>query len=260
MGRDPRPLEPGTTYHVMARGNDRRPVFLSDDDHEDFVGRLGHVVFRYEWHCLAYCLMGNHFHLAVTTPQGNLSDGMRDLLAGFARTSNLRNGRSGHLFGRRYTSVVVEGDRQLIATLGYILNNPVRAKLTQRPEQWRWSNCAALLGLVPSVRFSSDAETLRLFDSNVASARRLLIELMGYYRDGEGLPDTQVEAAAWLVETDDVGQRLRPSLTEIFDDAPPNAATEAALAAGYRQGEVADFLGISASAVSHRRRYRARSA
>jgi REP element-mobilizing transposase RayT len=178
VGRPPRPIGGGITYHAMARGNDRRGIFASDDDRHDFLRRLGRVSARHGWRCLAYCLMGNHFHLVVTTPTGSLPDGMRDLLGGFARSANRRNEHTGHLFGDRYREVVVDSDRQLVAALAYVLNNPVRADLVTSSDRWPWSSCAALLGLEPAPSFLSVPDALSVLSGDMSAAREALRSLL----------------------------------------------------------------------------------
>jgi putative transposase len=254
MGREPRPVWAGASYHAMARGNNRQPVFLSDADREDFLTRLGQVAERHAWRCLAYCLMGNHFHLAVTTERGNLPEGMRDLLAGFARSSNRRNGRSGHVFGHRYTTVPICNDGQFESTIAYILNNPVRAGLVAQPEDWHWSSCAATFGLALARSFLCISDALDVFDLNHASARESLRRLM---RDSVAPLEPSAIPASGIPPVASGGQvahSVRPSLTEIFSTAPPAEALRSALALGYRQADVARHLGLTPQAVSYRAR------
>ncbi len=77
-----RPLRieyPGAVYHITSRGNERKAVFADDQDRANFLNTLQHVNKRYNWLCHAYCLMTNHYHLLIETPDGNLSLGMRQL-------------------------------------------------------------------------------------------------------------------------------------------------------------------------------------
>ena len=69
----------GAFYHVTLRGNASQPVFLNDKDRSDFLDTLADVVERYWWLCHAYCLMDNHYHLVIETPEANLSKGMRQM-------------------------------------------------------------------------------------------------------------------------------------------------------------------------------------
>ena len=89
MGRDPRPVADGAIYHLMARGNRKQPIFLDDDDRRMFLRMLSRVCMQYGWTCYGYCLMGNHIHLAIKTPVGNLPDGMRHLLGRYMRLAAL---------------------------------------------------------------------------------------------------------------------------------------------------------------------------
>ena len=77
MPRRPRELVAGGIYHVFARGNRREPIFFDDDDRLGYLAIWGSVAEELEWRCLAYCLMDNHYHLLLETPEPNLSRGMR---------------------------------------------------------------------------------------------------------------------------------------------------------------------------------------
>ncbi|TGU73894.1 hypothetical protein E4633_00005 [Geomonas terrae] len=77
-----RPLRiefPFAIYHVTSRGNARDDIFIDDSDRRTFLGTLQSVLLRYNWLCHAYCLMSNHYHLIIETPDANLSHGMRQL-------------------------------------------------------------------------------------------------------------------------------------------------------------------------------------
>ena len=145
MGRAVRIIHADEAYHLTARGSNRGTIFIDDDDRQRFVMRLGTAAQRYEWSCLAYCLMGNHIHVVTRAPAGSIARGMRDLLGGHARHFNSRHDRSGHVFGSRFHHVHIASERQLLATLRYVALNPVRAGLVERPEEWAWSSYASLM-------------------------------------------------------------------------------------------------------------------
>ena len=84
MSRPLRIEYPGAVYHITSRGNEKKPVFKDDQDRENFLNTLQHVNKRYNWICHAYCLMTNHFHLVVQTPEANLSKGMQWLNGKYA--------------------------------------------------------------------------------------------------------------------------------------------------------------------------------
>jgi putative transposase len=150
MGRAPRIEYEGAVYHVTNRGNGQETVFRVESDWKDFLGILGDVVAECDWRIYAYCLMGNHYHLLLETPRPNLSEGMRQLDLQYTRRYNCRHERSGHVFQGRYWSGLVLHDNYLIDAASYVLLNPVRARLVHSPEEWRWSSCAAMAGLVTS--------------------------------------------------------------------------------------------------------------
>jgi REP element-mobilizing transposase RayT len=100
----------GALYHITARGNERRSIFLGnlDDDRTAFLDVLAATCDRFNWICHAYCLMTNHYHLLVETPDANLSKGMRQLNGVYTQYVNRRHGRVGHLFQGRFKAILVE--------------------------------------------------------------------------------------------------------------------------------------------------------
>jgi putative transposase len=140
MARRPRSTlpDPGV-YHVTTRGVARQPIFLDDDERRLFLRLLGAVANQHDWRCHVFCLMTNHYHVVVETGLASLAAGMRRLNGAYAQGFNRRHRRSGHLFGSRYASWVVETDEHLLATCEYVLQNPVRAGLCRTPEDWPWA-------------------------------------------------------------------------------------------------------------------------
>jgi putative transposase len=173
MSRPPRVQVPGGLYHVTARGDNREPIFLDDRDREKHLGLLDEVVLHEEWSCFAYCLMTNHFHLLIETPEPNIAHGMQALNGRYAQRFNRRHGRVGHLFERRYDSVLIESDCHLAEVERYIVLNPFRAQLRQRAEDWPWSSYRATAGLARAPRFLDVDRVLMEFgrDPRVGRAR-----------------------------------------------------------------------------------------
>lgn len=130
----------GALYHVTARGNRQESIFYGDDDRAMFLRTLGKVVSRYNWICHAYCLMDNHYHLMIETPEGNLSAGMRQLNGVYTQTLNRSHGKVGHVFQGRFKSIVVEKDSYLLELCRYIVLNPVRIGCCAHPDEWAWSS------------------------------------------------------------------------------------------------------------------------
>src|SRR3954465_5475086 len=144
MPRSLRPELAGGIHHVYARGACRQPIFLDDLDRRRYLATIARVVHRMSWRCLSYCLMGNHMHLLIETPQPNLGRGMQRLHGTYAQGFNRRHEKSGHVFGARFGSTSIVSDIQLWITVGYIACNPVEAGFCKRPEEWLWSSHKAI--------------------------------------------------------------------------------------------------------------------
>jgi putative transposase len=124
-----------------------RPLrFNDDEDRETFLRILAHVNKRYHWLCHTYCLMDNHYHLLVETPDGNLSLGMRQLNGVFTQARNKRYNKTGHLFQGRYKAILIQKDSHLLEVCRYVVLNPIRAKIIEKPEDWKWSSYLATVG------------------------------------------------------------------------------------------------------------------
>ena len=145
MSRQLRLEYPGAICHVMNRGNQRQKIFRNDGDREHFLSALAESCRKTGWQIHAFCLMGNHFHLVVETPECNLVAGMKWLLGVYTKRHNIRHKTCGHLFAGRYKSLMVEGSGNgyLRTVCDYVHLNPVRAKLIRagKPlESFRWSS------------------------------------------------------------------------------------------------------------------------
>ena len=131
MPRQLRLEYPGAIYHVMNRGDHREPIFKDDLDRQKFLLTLGQACGKTGWQVHAYCLMPNHFHLVVETPEANLVAGMKWLLGTYTARFNRRHQIFGHLFSGRYKSLIVDGSGNgyLRTVCDYVHLNPVRAKM-----------------------------------------------------------------------------------------------------------------------------------
>ncbi len=147
-----RPLRiefPGALYHVTARGNAQRDLFLDDEDRERFLSVLDRVVSRFHLLLHAYCLMDNHYHLLLETPEANLSKAMRQINGVYTQAFNRRHGKVGHVLQGRFKAILVDRDRYLLELCRYVVLNPVRARITRKPDTYRWSSYRASAGLAP---------------------------------------------------------------------------------------------------------------
>lgn len=141
-----RPLRlefPGALYHVTSRGNAQGDIYLSDTDRVAWLDTLGDVCRRFNWVCHAYCLMGNHYHILIETPDANLSKGMRQLNGVYTQWFNRAHQRVGHVFQGRFKGILVDRDTYLMELARYVVLNPVRAKMVKRVDQWPWSSYRA---------------------------------------------------------------------------------------------------------------------
>ncbi len=146
MPRARRHFFPGATYHVILRGNQRQPIFYSDDERERFCQLLAEGVERYDHHVVAYCLMTNHIHLAVRAGEVPLSSIFHNLAFRYTRYFNAKHDTCGHLFQGRYKSIPVQSEGHMRALLCYIHLNPVRAKMVEAPQDYKWCSYRAFLG------------------------------------------------------------------------------------------------------------------
>jgi len=129
MARPLRLQYPGALYHVISRGNYRAAIFSEKGAKDAFIECVFTACEKAGWKLHGYVVMANHYHLALETPAGNLSEGMRWLQSTFANRFNRYRKENGHVFQGRYKALVVEDLLGLGAVTHYIHLNPVRAKL-----------------------------------------------------------------------------------------------------------------------------------
>lgn len=149
MGRPLRITYPGAHYHVTSRGNEQKDVFKSRRDREQFLSYLESASTRYKATLHAYCLMTNHYHLLLETPEGNLPEIMRHINGAYTNYFNTKRKRAGHLFQGRYKAILIEADEYLMELSRYIHLNPVRAGMTLKPEEHPWSSYNCYIGAQP---------------------------------------------------------------------------------------------------------------
>jgi putative transposase len=134
----PRPLRsdlPDGIYHVITRGVAGTQIFVDDHDRRTFLVWLADVVRRFKWRWYALCLMDTHYHLVIETTRVSLSAGLKRLNGLYAQGFNERHERSGHLFGDRFWSSLIETEEHFRAACRYVVCNPV----CDEPEDWPWT-------------------------------------------------------------------------------------------------------------------------
>jgi putative transposase len=172
--RPPRVLVPNGIYHVTARGNRRQRIFVDSDDHVRFLRLFVAIADRRRWRCHGYCLMPNHYHLLIETPNADISRGMQHLNGAYANAFNEEHGLDGHLFQGRFHAVLVESTWHLLELTRYLAVNPVAAGLCAHPADWPWGSYAGLIGAAPLSSFVAVDELLRCFASDATRARQAL--------------------------------------------------------------------------------------
>jgi putative transposase len=140
----------GAMYHVMSRGDRREKIFLDDVDRQDFIKTLAEACQKTNWQVHAYCLMPNHYHLVLETPEPNLVAGMAWLQSTYTIRLNHRHQLFGHVFGGRYKAQLVDGSANgyLRTACDYVHLNPVRAGMLLAAERllsFPWSSFGAYM-------------------------------------------------------------------------------------------------------------------
>ena len=166
MGRPLRIEYPGALYHVTSRGNERRDIFLDDSDRRKFLDILEDYHDRYGILIYCYVVMDNHYHVVVETPQGNLLKVMHGINSGYTGYFNRKYGRAGHLFQGRYKGILVERDAYLLELSRYVHLNPIRARMVDRPERYKWSSYPGYIWKRKEVLWVEYVWVLSQFGSN----------------------------------------------------------------------------------------------
>lgn len=266
----------GAIYHITSRGNEKKPIFKDDKDRLIFLNILKDVNKRYNWLCHAYCLMDNHYHLIIETLDGTLSRGMRQLNGVYTQTFNKRHDRVGHIFQGRYKAILIDKENYLLEVCRYAVLNPVRAKIVEAPEKWKWSSYRGTAGLENPHPSLTTNWILGQFGIKKGLAEKKYIQFIREGAEKEPLW-TNLKAQILLGEEPFIdrfggylkGQKEiqeiprnqryinRPKLDELFEKnvikhkfTRDKKIAEAVERYGYSQKEVADYLKMHYSTIS----------
>lgn len=262
----------GALYHVTARGDRKKDIYEDDDDRHAFLSVLAGVADRFNWLVHAYCLMSNHYHLLIETPDGNLAKGMRQLNGVYTQYSNRRYGRTGHLFQGRYKAILVQKESYLLEVARYVVLNPVRAQMVRSAGDWPWSSYRATAGRRDTPAWLTTDWILSAFASRRADA---VLKYRRFVSEGRGQPAPWHALANQVLLgdehfVDDMQNRLRQQnrdLAEVPRHQRPgralsldhyaesassrNAAIAAAYGSGgYSMSEIGAHFGLHYSTVS----------
>lgn len=269
-----RPLRiefPNAAYHITSRGNARQRIFLDARDYSTFLEILCSVVKKLNWILHVYCLMSNHYHLLLETPEGNLSRGMRQLNGIYTQQFNRRHNRIGHVLQGRYKAILVDKDNYLLELCRYVVLNPVRAGVVRSPKEWQWSSYGSTTGYRKGIPCLTTEWILLQFGNERKEASRRYRE---FVREGlkEESPLKEVKGQLFLGEDSFIERfqqlmkdkealkeipRLqryvaRPLLEEILKKRKLEDVSiyRAHVKYGYTLKEIGEYLGVHYTTVS----------
>ncbi len=270
MARPLRIQFPGALYHITARGNAKQNIFLNKDDFNDFLTILCKVSKRYHLLLHCYCLMHNHYHLLLETPEGNLSQGIRQLNGTYTQHINKKYQTVGHLLQGRFKSILVEKENYLLALSRYIALNPLRANLVEDPKNWPYSSYPQAIGVAKKIHCLFPDWILSQFGPDKKSAQISYQDfvLSGIHTES---PLKQVKGQIFLgseyflakmekfmeqKRQTEIPRKqlyaLRPSLEKIFqtNDKREIIIYQASQKYGYTLKEIGQYLGLHYTTIS----------
>lgn len=262
-----RPLRlefPHALYHITARGDRREAIYDDDLDRRLFLDILADTVADFNWLVHAYCLMSNHYHLLVETPDGNLSAGMRQLNGVYTQRSNRKHGRVGHVFQGRYKAILVDRDNYLLEVARYVVLNPVRAGMVRLAQDWAWSSYGAMTGQVDAPRWLETDVLLSAFGATRDAAMHSYARFVAEGLKAQPLWD-KLQGQVYLGDAGFVARMLskvagtpalqipqvqrRAPAVPLAEIAAAHADRDAAIAAAHATGhysytEIAAYFGV----------------
>jgi len=261
----------GALYHVTSRGNEKKAIYLEESDFELFLSLLAEVCLRFNWVIHSYCLMTNHYHLVIETPDGNLSRGMRHLNGVYTQRFNSKHRRVGHLYQGRYKAILVDKKSYLLELCRYVVLNPVRAKMVKEPNEWLWSSYLVTIGELDGFdRLATDAILLKFGKQRSQAIERFqvfVLQGMGkdiwgdlkhqiYLGDRNFVAKQMKYLKSYEGELSEVPlkQRRKPAKTlaeyQKVSGNRNNAIVKAYQSGGYTMEAIANYFGCHYSTVS----------
>jgi REP element-mobilizing transposase RayT len=252
-------------YHVTSRGDRQEDIYEDDLDRNNFLNVLASVIKQFNWLCYAYCLMDNHYHLLIQTPDGNLSKGMRQLNGVFTQACNRRHRKTGHLFQGRYKGILVDKDAYLLELTRYLVLNPVKAGLVIDSADWKWSSYLAMTGQADTPEWLSTEYILAQFATKRKTAIRKYIEFVNagikndsiwsqlnnqiYLGDAEFINNVQhhMEDKETDIQIPKVQKRAQPQPLDYYERHAVDrdaALIEAYSSGGYSYQQLGNYFGL----------------
>jgi REP element-mobilizing transposase RayT len=228
----------GAFYHVMHRGNAGEDLFRSESDREKLLHYFSKAVERYAIKVHTYCLMTNHYHLLIETPQPNLSQAIKWINVSYAAYFNHKRKRRGHLFQGRFKAVLVDADEYLKHLSRYIHLNPLRAGMVENCRDYRWSSYPAFGGYTKPPEWLETHWLLSIFGNDQREAKKRYRDFVEEAQNQEiDDPSKDVVSGVILGSVDFVNWVKKEFLTKLADvkelpqlrSLKPGRATEAVL-------------------------------
>ena len=235
-------------HHIYNRGVAKNDIFLCDQDKEKFLEILSEVSREYKFNIHSFCLMSNHYHILLENKKENLSDGMRQLNAKYANFFNKKYKRVGHFWQDRFKSWFVLGDNYLFTLFKYIESNPIKAHLSKKVGEYKYSATYSILrDCVPFFLRNSfvlrDYNTTELFEALKISLNETELENLKKFKKKK-----------FKFKNKEVVEIIKTQLNEFFMDIDSrekrNLAIQEAYLNDYRKSEIARELGLSSAGVS----------
>ncbi len=247
----------GAYYHVMNRGAGRQDIFARDAHRHLFLELLRetHEMFRAEVH--AYCLMDNHYHLLVSTPEGNLNRIMRHLNGVYTQRYNRLEKTDGPLFRGRYKAILVDVDAYLLNVSRYIHLNPVSANIVKQAHGYRWSSYRAYIGKTKPSLWLNTEQTLKKNHSPILGRPAFVKKMQKRIQPDQEIPQhKQLRPPVSLAQVvqltaREFGTAKAQLLQASRGRGHANVARTAAMyvsrtVAGYSLNEIAEYFGLNA--------------
>lgn len=270
MARKYRAPTAGGFYHVMNRGNNKQDIFLDRGDAQFFMKYLAKGCKNANVRIHAYCLMRNHYHLLVETPEANLSYALAIIQSPYAQHFNKKYQRVGHVFQGNFVSQVIEVDEYYLTVVRYIMQNPIRANITQDLNTYEFCSYRMSLGQAPVEEWFAYEYLMGKFAHQGASNGLTgEAEFLRFVRERDyvnlwekvvsnaylGSPEFIEAMRPQLIKPNFIKAQARPrarSLDELWLQIPSRDEFihEAYVNNGYHQIEIARFLGVSGSTIS----------
>jgi putative transposase len=196
MPRQGRQLSESKIYHIMIRGNERKNIFLEDEDKKRFIEILSEKNKDRKFVIYAYCLMDNHVHLLINEGSDEIGRIMKRINISYAYYFNKKYNRSGHLFQDRFKSEGIENDAYLLSAVRYVHNNPVKAGKVQNIEEYKWSSYTIYTAINNQSSSIDRSFILEMFSEDIKQAIERFIDYSNMQDDGHQFMDLQEEDAA----------------------------------------------------------------